>query len=245
MFREKNIGARKVFYSDLLSNLEHFFTTRETVLRSKEIGVDVDKNIKSVCEYLKISNDNLISPNQTHSSNVEFVKVGINDYPETDALILTNMEQAVYLNFADCVPVILYDKNANIAAIAHAGWRGTVARIVPKTIEKMLLFSHSEIKDIYAVIGPAISDCCYEVGIEVVNGIKNSVKNSLDLITYKNEKPFVNLKKTNARQLEEIGVPFDNIDICPYCTCCRNDLFFSYRKENGTTSRHSAVIKLK
>ena len=113
MFREKNIGAGKVFYSDLLSNLEHFFTTRETVLRSKEVGVDVDKNIKSVCEYLKISNDNLISPNQTHSSNVEFVKVGINDYPETDALILTNMEQAVYLNFADCVPVILYDKNAN------------------------------------------------------------------------------------------------------------------------------------
>ena len=109
----------------------------------------------------------------------------------------------------------------------------------------MLLFSHSEIKDIYAVIGPAISDCCYEVGIEVINGIKNSVKNSLDLITYKNEKPFVNLKKTNARQLEEIGVLLDNIDICPYCTCCRNDLFFSYRKENGTTSRHSAVIKLK
>lgn len=244
MFKEKKIKTGRIIYSDLLPEFEHFFTTRDMVLRSKEKGVNVDLNIDSVCEYLNISKDNLIFPTQTHSSNVGFAKLGVKDYPNTDALLLTNKQQGVYLNFADCVPVILYDKNANIGAISHAGWRGTVARIVPKTVEKMLSYSKSDISNIYAIIGPAISDCCYEVGEEVVNAIKSSVNDFSGLITYKNNKPFVNLKKTNARQLLEIGVHKNNIDICPYCTCCRNDLFFSYRKENGTTSRHSAVIKL-
>ncbi|MCD8378704.1 MAG: peptidoglycan editing factor PgeF, partial [Candidatus Gastranaerophilales bacterium] len=223
---------------------EHFFTTRETVLRSSEKGVDTSSNIKSVCEYLNIETKNLISPTQVHSSNVDFAQPCKINYPETDALILTNYEQAVYLNFADCTPVVLYDKKSNVAAAVHAGWRGTAGRIAVKTVNKMLEYSDSSITDIYAVIGAAIGDCCYEVGDDVVKQIQNSVNNYSDLTVYRNNRPYVNLKKTNARQLEELGVPVDNIDICPYCTYCRSDLFFSYRRENGTTSRHSAVIKL-
>jgi len=245
MFKEKQIPAGLVFYSDLIPELEHFFTTRETVLRSAEADIDTERNINSVCSYLNIDRKNLISPNQTHSANVKFAEVGLSSYPETDALILTNNIQAVYLNFADCVPVVLYDKKANIGAISHAGWRGTAASIVPKTISKMIKFSGSKPDDIYAIIGPAISDCCYEVGDEVISALKSTVKNSDGLITDCSGAFYANLKQTNARQLLEFGVPERNIDICPYCTSCRNDLFFSYRKENGTTSRHSAVIKLK
>lgn len=244
MFKSKIIDSGLVYYSDLIPDLEHFFTTRESVIRSNETDVNVETNIIKMCNYLGITQNNLISPVQTHSSNIAFVEDDKTEYPDTDALILTTSDKAIYLNFADCVPVIIYDKKANIGAIAHAGWRGTVARIVPKTVEKMLEYSHSDINDIFAIIGPAIDKCCYNVGDDVINGVKKSVINYEKLFFYNSNNVFVDLKMTNAQQLIELGVPVDNIDICPYCTSCKNDLFFSYRKENGTTSRHSAIIKL-
>ncbi|MCM1265068.1 MAG: peptidoglycan editing factor PgeF [Candidatus Gastranaerophilales bacterium] len=245
MFKQKNIKTGTVYYSDLIPELEHFFTTRETVLRSNE-GIDdiVNNNIGAVCDYLNIEKKNLISPTQTHSSNVEFAKLEVNLYPETDSLVLDNFEQAIYLNFADCVPVILYDKKNNVAAIAHAGWRGTVSQIVQKTVFEMINKRGTKVEDVYAVIGPAIGMCCYNVGNEVEDGVKKSVKDYSKLFRYSEDKIFVDLKQTNAQQLFDIGVLKEHIDICPFCTSCRNDLFFSYRKENGTTSRHSAVIKL-
>ena len=96
----------------------------------------------------------------------------------------------------------------------------------------------SDPKNIVAIIGPAICKKCYEVGDEVLEQLRCSVKN-FEGLSYGN---FVDLKKINARQLEEIGVV--EIDICPYCTSCNNDKFFSYRKENGTSSRHSAIVRL-
>ena len=239
MFKEKIIDSGKVIYSDLIPELEHFFTTRESSINS-----DAVKELTA--KHLGIDVKDLINPAQTHSSNVAVAEIGCNCYPETDGLILTNKTQGVYLRFADCVPVILYDKKNNIGAVSHAGWRGTVARIVPKTIEEMLeITNSSDLNNIYVVIGAAIGKCCYNVGDEVVEGVKNSVNDYSDLFRKKDDKIFVDLKLTNARQVEEMGVPKSNIDICPYCTSCRNDMFFSYRKENGTSNRHNAVIKLK
>lgn len=232
MFQIKYINKNIAYYSDLIPELEHFFTTR---------GI----NLSDVQNYLNITSNDFIHPTQTHSSNIEFAVQNKQDYPDTDALILTNNKQGLYLRFADCTPVILYDKKSNVGAIAHAGWRGTVSGIVPKTVEKIINFTGSNITDIYAIIGPAIGICCYSVGDEVIEGIKSSVINHKHLIEYRLNRTYVNLKETNAQQLREIGVPNTNIDICPFCTSCRNDLFYSYRKESGTHKRHYAVIKLK
>ena len=231
MFKEKLIENGKIYYSDLLPQLEHFFTTRDT---------NIDENRTEICNYLKIEPKNLINPTQTHSSNVGFAKKGITDYPDTDSLILDNFEQAIYLRFADCTPVILYNGIKNIGAIAHAGWRGTASEIVIKTLEKMGT-TKSDLENTYAVIGPAIGICCYEVGEEVLDGLKATVKEYDNYIKANH----VDLKGINAQQLIEYGIPKSNIDICPFCTSCNNDLFFSYRKENGTPHRHNAVIKLK
>jgi copper oxidase (laccase) domain-containing protein len=76
----------------------------------------------------------------------------------------------------------------------------------------------------------------------VIATVKKSVKDTSNLITQDNR---IDLKGVNARQLTEIGIPAENIDICPFCTSCRSDLFYSYRKENGTDKRHNAIIKLK
>lgn len=234
MFYFENIKGKNFLKSDFLSEVEHFFTTKESVIRSgeKDLEKDIYRNIELIKEYLNIQE--LITPHQTHSCNVDTARIGEFDYPNTDALILDNKEQAIYLNFADCTPVILYDTNKKIGAISHAGWRGTVQRIVPKTIEKM----QSNPQDIIAVIGPAICEKCYEVGEDVFKQLRSSVQDFTGLSKGFN----VDLKRINARQLEEMGVK--QIDICPYCTSCDNDIFFSYRKENGITSRHSAVLKL-
>lgn len=248
MFKEKVLPIGKVFYSDLIPELEHYFTTRESFLKSSESDTEIkhtSNNRKLLANYFHIKEEHLISPTQTHSSNIDIATINKTDYPDTDALILTNKEQAVFLNFADCTPIILYDKKNNIGAIAHAGWRGTVEKIAPKTVKKILeLNNETSCKNIYAIIGPAISSCCYNVGQEVINGIKESVNNTNGLFYNRNDKVYIDLKEANKRQLEEFGLPTENIDTCPYCTSCNNDLFFSYRKENGTTNRHNAIIKL-
>ncbi len=238
MFYFDEINRKHILRSDFLADINAFFTTRETVITSQEPEKEqaVSDNKKLICEYLGVRE--LISPVQTHSANVSYVQIGKTDYPDTDALILNNNKQAVFLNFADCTPVILYDKKQHIAAVSHAGWRGTAQKIAPKTVEAM----NSNPEDIIAVIGPAISMCCYNVGEDVFNQLKSTVKIFDNLYKIKNDEKFVDLKSINARQLYEIGVK--EIDICPYCTCCDNNMFFSYRKENATTSRHSAVVKL-
>ncbi len=247
MFYTRFIKNKKIISSDLIPELEHFFTTRDTVIRGNGTSIQdlIAENKKNMCDALGIELCNLISPTQTHSANVEISQIKKSDYPDTDGLILDNKEQAVFLNFADCTPVILYDKEHNIGAISHAGWKGTVSQIGQKTAKIMMKKYGTKLENLYAIIGPSISECCYEVGDEVFNKLKASVKNIEGHYHIKNNKIYVDLKRINKEQLLDINIPEKNIDVCPYCTSCDNNLFFSYRKENGTTSRHSAVIRIK
>jgi len=174
-----------------------------------------------------------VTPQQTHSDHVEFVD-DRTEYPDTDGLILTKPGQACYLRFADCTPLIFYNPKTKVGAVSHAGWRGTAQRIGVKTIQKM----GGNPADITAVIGPAIGLCCYEVSEEVRDKLLETVNDTSGLTVGRN----VDLKGINARQLREIGV--ERIDICPYCTSCNNDLFYSYRRENGTNNRHFAMFFL-
>ncbi len=245
MFYFENINGKKILKSDLLKNVEAFFTTRDICIKSKEIEMQniVFENKKNICDYLKIDEKNLITPSQTHTANIDIAIESKHAYPDTDALILKDKNLGIFLNFADCTPVILYDEKQNIGAIAHAGWRGTAQKIAPLTVQKMITEFKSKPKDIIAIIGPAIGFCCYNVGQEVYEKLSQTVKTFNGLYEIRQGNIFVDLKNINKQQLLEIGV--EKIDVCPYCTVCNNENFFSYRKENATTSRHSAVIKLK
>lgn len=245
MFYFENINGKKILKSDLLKNVEAFFTTRDICIKSKENEMQniVSANKKIICDYLRIDEKNLITPSQTHTANIDIAIDSKHDYPDTDALILKDKNLGIFLNFADCTPVILYDEKQNIGAIAHAGWRGTAQRIAPLTVQKMIDEFNSQAKDIIAIIGPAIGFCCYNVGQEVYEKLSQTVNNFNGLYEIRQGNIFVDLKNINKQQLLEIGV--EKIDVCPYCTVCNNENFFSYRKENATTSRHSAVIKLK
>lgn len=215
MFYFEGFNGTKIMKSDMLTEVTAYFTTRG------EVSFPESKRI--------------IHPTQTHSDHVEIVDERI-DYPDTDGLILTNTEDTIYLKFADCTPLIFYDKENKIGAVSHAGWRGTAAKIGVKTINKMSANFGTKPENIVALIGAAISICCYEVSEEVRDTLLATVENPIGLYEGRN----VDLKGINAQQLREIGVK--NIDVCPYCTSCNNDLFYSYRKENGTKERHLAVF---
>lgn len=210
MFYFDKFNGQKVLKSDYLDRVTAFFTLRGT--NAPNIGV---------------------TPQQTHSDHIEFVDERT-EYPDTDGLILTKPNQACYLRFADCTPLIFYNPKTKIGAVSHAGWRGTAAKIGVKTVINM----GGNPKDTIAVIGPAIGLCCYEVSEDVRGKLLETLSTSEGLTKGRN----VDLKQINARQLQEIGV--EKIDICPYCTSCNNDLFYSYRKENGTAERHYAFLSL-
>ena len=223
MFYFDDINGKKILRSDFIDKdygIDVFFTTR---------GFS-DSTLKDV------GASRIISPEQTHSDHIEIVDER-DEYPDTDGLILSQHDTMIYLRFADCTPLIFYDPKHKVAAVSHAGWRGTAARIGVKTVAKMILNFSTKPEDIIAIIGPAISKCCYEVSEEVKEKLLNTVKNTDGLFENRN----VDLKQINARQLEEVGV--SKIDICPYCSSCNNDLLYSYRKENGTKERHFAVVK--
>lgn len=245
MFYFEEINGKKILKSDLIKNAEAFFTTRDICICDKGVNnkPDITNNKKNICNYLKISEKNLIFPEQTHSANIDIAIESKYNYPDTDGLILTNKNLGIFLNFADCTPVILYDEKQNIGAVSHAGWRGTAQKIASKTVEKMKENFGSQPKDIAAVIGPAIGFCCYSVGVEVYEELKSTVNNFDKLSEIREGNIYVDLKNINKRQLEKIGV--EKIDVCPFCTVHNNDLFFSYRNENATTARHSAILKLK
>jgi YfiH family protein len=246
MFKLEQFMDKRVLTSSLMEgeDVVAFFTTRDLPLKSGEredlVG-EVDSNKKLICEGFNIPEENLFIPQQTHSDNVEIIDINKSFYSNCDALITDKEQVAIALNFADCVPIILYDSVKKVIAIAHAGWRGTASTIVKKTVEKMQEEFLTAPKDIIALIGPAIGKCCFEVQDDVAQKILQTVDPSGHALVYDNG--YIDLKLVNKIQLLSSGV--EKIDVCAYCTCCKTELFFSYRQEKNYTARHSAVMILK
>lgn len=248
MFYFDTIAEKKVLKSTMLPMVEHFFTTREIPITpgALDIADECLKNREIIANHLEINTKALISPTQTHGSNITIAQKMKQDYPDTDALVLSSKNLAIALNFADCVPIMLYDKKNNIGAIAHAGWKGTAAKIASKTVRFMSDYYETQPSDIVAIIGPAIGSDNYQVDRDVFEKIITTINTNQDecyRYDEQTQKFNTDLKKVNFYQLENIGVK--EIDLCGYCTFDSDDIFFSYRKDHGKTARHSAIMKLK
>ncbi|MBE7706832.1 MAG: peptidoglycan editing factor PgeF [Cyanobacteria bacterium SIG30] len=237
MFYFEKINNKKILKSTLIENA--FFTTKESFIKTKENNLiaTINQNKKEILNFCGASK--IIMPEQRHTSNVSVVDKNQSEYPNTDSLILKDKNILLALNFADCVPLVFYDDVLNYGAIAHAGWRGTEAQIGVLTVKKMLELG-SKTTNIKALIGPCISKCCFETDCEIATKLYKTIDSD---IKNENNKCYPDLKEINKIQLQKIGI--EKIDIAPYCTVCDNDLFFSYRKENQTTNRHSAILQIR
>ena len=137
MFYFDSFLGKNVLKSSLLEGVEHFFTTREFPLSfgsREDLEEETKKNRRKLIEALKITS--LKTAKQTHSDHIAIVSEQ-DFYDDTDALISSIPSTAMILNFADCVPIILYSFKDNIGALVHAGWRGTEQQILGKTVHKM------------------------------------------------------------------------------------------------------------
>jgi YfiH family protein len=185
---------------------------------------------------------------QVHGAAVRRVEAG--ETPdevaraEADALIARALPIALGVHMADCVPVLLADPATGAFGAAHAGWRGTVAGVVPETVAALARAFGSRPEDLRLAIGPCINVCCFEVGTEVVEAIRRAWPwaEAEGVLDFSREKAHVDLPRLNAGQAARMGVPRAQIDLGGLCTACDQRRFFSYRRDHGRTGLHAAFI---
>jgi len=184
---------------------------------------------------------------QCHSDHIQAIRT-LEDQPgEADAIITALPGAAIAVLVADCVPVLLYDEKRRAVAAVHAGWRGTVKKIVSKTIRRMKEEFNSAPSDILVGIGPSISAERYEVGEEVIEQVKEVFDGGAGLLKEGKApgKAYFDLWECNKRQALEEGVPESQIEIAGVCTFSNPRLFFSARKLGPVSGRFAAGIMLK
>lgn len=215
----------------------------------------VRKNRILICNALGIDPDKIVAGRQVHGDRVEVVdgsdqRRGAwafeDALPNVDALVTAVPGLPLSSYYADCVPIFLLDPVRRVVALAHAGWKGTVAKIGLKTVQKMSAIFGTDPKDCLSGIGPSIGPCCYEIDQGVLDQIKCSFSYWTDLVVPVHPgKRHLDLWQANYRTLVDAGLQKNNIDTACICTSCRNDLFFSYRAQGGTTGRMASLIMLK
>jgi polyphenol oxidase len=237
----------------LETDVVHYVSDRNTggpeftlSLSSTPDRQSVAANRARLATALGIDGAKLFFPSQVHGTAIVNVQPGplrqnLND---TDALITKYPGVCISVMSADCVPVLLYDKENRAIAAVHSGWRGTVARILEKTLGRMREEFGTRGENIIAGIGPSVSQDCYEVGEEVISEVKRAFgADSGLLMNQQRNKAKLDLWQANRLQLLEFGVPDTNIEISELCTVRENDHFFSARK--GDAGRFAAGIMLR
>ena len=271
------------FYtSSLLSeyNISHGFFTRHggvsdgdfdslnvsTARKDRNGNCDNQKNVyenyRLSLSVLGTSPENALGTHQVHKNvvlraNDENAGRGINpafsEMDDCDGLFLddnTTKIDTLCIKTADCVPVLLSSKNGKQVCAVHAGWRGTVSDIVTRAAE---MFSCDK-NDIICAIGPCINVCCYEVGQEVYDAVKElfyrkGIENLVDNMFLEAStcsaivKRKANLARINKELLVNYGIPEKNIDVSEICTCCNQDEFFSHRASGGFSGTFLSAIK--
>jgi hypothetical protein len=212
----------------------------------------------------------LVTLRQIHSDLIHRVNKPPGEQIAGDGLLTETPGMLLGIGTADCLPIILVDVKKKAVGIVHAGWRGTIKRIVEKGVGEMGRYFGTLPGDVKAAIGPGIHGCCYEVGTEVRDQFASQLAYAAELfretkdsdpirrkypLLFLSARPpghsdlpkkiFLDLFQANRHQLIDAGVPAENISASPLCTSCRTDLLFSHRKEKGVTGRMIAVAGIR
>ena len=159
--------------------------------------------------------------------------------PDADASFTDRAGQLLAIETADCLPVLIVDPSNRRVAAAHAGWRGTVAKVVQSAV-RALVDAGSDPSKLVAAMGPSIGPCCYEVGEEVEaafgpTGARFFTKG-------RSGRKHLDVAAANLAQLEELGITSARTASLDQCTKCREDLFFSYRRDGANAGRMISVV---
>lgn len=164
--------------------------------------------------------------------------------PKADIILTNRPEVTLFMRYADCVPILLVDPVKNAISLAHAGWRGTVQKVVAKAVEAMQKEYGTQPGDLVACIGPAICTDHYQVGADVVNEVRTAFGTSAEkLLPNLSGSAHFDLVSANRLTLQEAGVR--RIEVSDLCTAANTEDWFSHRASGGRTGRFGVLLALK
>lgn len=212
----------------------------------------VFSNLALFSEAVGVDGRSIVSHPQIHSSKV--ITVGYNNRGEgyftstdegCDGYVTACSGVTLGVKTADCVPILFEDTEARVIGAVHAGWRGTVSNIAAECISSMKSLG-AESHRIRAAVGAAIHSCCYCVGEDFVSAVTEITGNDIanTFVKPRAGKLYADIVGINSYFMLEAGLSLDNIDVCPICTCCNPELFYSHRYSKGHRGTMLAVIAL-
>lgn len=195
--------------------------------------------------------ERIVIPHQVHDTRcliVDKAFLSLNHDERTERLegidaVVTNLpDTLICISTADCIPVLIHDSHHHVVAAIHAGWRGTVQRIVEHTFHLMQEQYGTEGNDCHAIIGPGISLESFEVGDEVYERFQQAGFD-MSTLAQRFEKWHIDLKLCNRQQLLACDIPPQNIYTSPICTL-KDTTYFSARREGIQTGRNMTCITI-
>lgn len=220
-----------LIYPDIFSSdVKAFFTTRV-------LGADTQK----ICKVLSIHEEDIFFPIQRHTSKV-FVLASDLKPNVADAVITKRKGILIGVKVADCVPILLHDSRISVVGSVHAGWRGTAAQIIKKTITEMVTCFRSSPQDIAIALGPSIRGNCYVVEKAVKDSIYEATGDGGYFRKHKNGKYNIDLATANIQQALSMGVLKEHIWLSDECTYCSPRTYYSYRYGKDSHGRQGGFI---
>ena len=214
----------------------------------------VGENFRRFCTAVGTDAQKLVKNKQVHGDLVRPVTGGdclsapeLPGTAEADGLVTGEKGICLTVFSADCIPILLCDPRRRVAAAVHAGWRGTALGIAARVVEHMVECCGCRAQDILAAIGPGISTCCFETRSDVPEGFWRHMGRRAERWIHPGadeEHFFVDLKGANAGWLTEAGVIRDHIAICPACTACETETFWSHRRLGTSRGSMAAMIQM-
>ena len=215
----------------------------------KEITFNIDKHIlniftsKNIDEILKLYNiDKHYYLNQIHSNKIHIVDDKYINGSDGDALITNKINTPLIIKTADCIPIVIYDKENKVIAAIHSGWKGTLNNIVINTIKIMKEKFNCQKENIYVYLYPSIRRCHFEVKQDVYLEFKNKIVNIDNYVLKKERSYYIDLQQIVKDNIKLLGI--NNIIDSNICTYCYHDKFYSYRY-NKTNKRNILFVMIK
>lgn len=212
---------------------------RENVIENrKRIFESVGRPVESIFDSWQVHGREVICTEQPRPLD------GL--HQKADAILTNRKEITLFMRFADCVPILLFDPIKQVVGIVHAGWQGTVARAAAAAVERMRSQYGVRPADILAGIGPSICVDHYEIGrgSDVVEAVQRAFGTQAELVlAQRNGSTHLDLWKANQLVLEACGVR--QIEVAGLCTFDHNEDWFSHRAEKGKTGRFGTLIALR
>ncbi len=214
----------------------------------------VMKNYEIFCDAFDFDMNKIVRTKQVHENEIEIIsekdvigKKFKEEVLKTADGMVTNVPGVILsTRHADCLAIFMIDPVLKVVGLAHAGWRGTVAKIAKSLLDTFVNHYGSNPKNIVCALGPGIGQCCFEVDKSTFEEFKKmNLSNLHDCYIQRADKFNIDTLKVNKQLLINSGIKAENIFECDICTCCNHDLLFSHRASKGKRGNNAAFIMIK